>query len=511
VIHESVIYEQAGFKMRLFDIKKHSKFQSKDGTPLYVTLSLENDKLEFHFAASGNRPVGSMTATVNSGVGFIDTMRIPVKTDRRYAAGFIRTSAVLARGLRIDLVANTNRLIPKGTVERIRRKMFTRLSRVFKSGGFNFISTYTLEFTAAVKPVEVLDLSVLEKPTKFLTYEDIKKPKHFWQALDEEQLAKYKERCFRVFRKEGFPYVSTSKAVRDNWLRALARTNINLITGDDIGQNLVGLSLAWSFHPHAWSVPCNKNFMTVMDAFNNDDKLRLLVQRLLDYYPAMTKTNLFGRIKMLSGVQGVSNFRPTAAAALYEYFGGGVIQDMSGGWGGRMLGAYRAPSVRRYIATEPSKLTHAGLAEQAEYLVGRQLFNQKSYEVHCLGSEVFRPDRNSVDFAFTSPPYFNCEQYAEEETQSFIKFPQYDAWADGFLGGTFENVYRGLKPGGHMAINIANVKGASKIEEDTVRVAKERGFKYIKTMYLLLSAQKAGFKREPVFVFQRPHTTSQRK
>lgn len=496
--------------MRLFDLKTRAEFSAKDGTKLSITMSLDGNQLGFDFL-SGPDLVGRMTASVSHGVGFIDHMHISEKGHRKYASRFIHHSSLLARSVRIGLIANTNRLIPKGTVEKIRRKMFTRISQVFKASGFNFISTYTLEFTSTPKPVEVVDLSVLHTPRSQLTYQDIKKPKHFWQALDEKQLARYKERCFHVFRKEGFPYVSTSKTSRDNWLRALARTNIDLITGDDIGQNLVGLSLAWSFHPHAWSVPCNKNFMTVMDAFNNDDKLRLLVQRLLDYYPAMTKTNLFGRIKMLSGVQGVSNFRPTAAAALYEYFGGGVIQDMSGGWGGRMLGAYRAPSVKRYIATEPSTLTHRGLTAQAEYLVGRQLFNNKQYEVHCLGSEVFRPERNSVDFAFTSPPYFNCEQYSEEETQSFVKFPQYDAWADGFLGGTFENVYHGLKPGSHMAINIANVKGASKIEEDTVRVAKDRGFTYVKTMYLLLSAQKAGFKREPVFIFQKPHTTSKRK
>ena len=489
----------------LFDIQTHTQI-SYNGQKFSTRMKVEFDWLKFQFAVDGSQ-VGSMSVQVSHGNGRIANMAV----DREYrpdAHVFMHESAKLAKASRVSLVANLNKLIPAGTVEKKRRKMFVSFSKLFKRAGFTFTSTYSLVYGAGAKQVvknTSAQLAVLTKPIKDLTYHDIKQPKHFWQSLTEEQLEEYKYRCFKVFRREGFPYVSTSRGAREAWLRALMNTDINLVNErGEVGQNLTGLSLAWSFHPHAWSVPCNKGFMTVMDAFNNDDKLKLLVKRLIDFYPVMSKTNLFGRIKMLSGVQAVSNFRPTAAAALYEYFGGGTIQDMSGGWGGRMLGAYRAPSVKRYIATEPSTLTHKGLLQQAEFLTQHRLFVPTEFEVHKLGSEVFRPDKNSIDFAFTSPPYFNCEQYSEEKTQSFKKFPEYSAWADGFLGGTFRNVWYGLKPGCHMAINIANIKGAGSIEEDTVRVAKEVGFKHVRTMYLTLSRAGSGFKLEPIFVFKKP-------
>ena len=43
-----------------------------------------------------------------------------------------------------------------------------------------------------------------------------------------------------------------------------------------------------------------------------------------------------------------------------------------------------------------------------------------SYTLHQCGSEEFEQDRNSLDFAFTSPPYFDTEQYSNEQTQSYL-------------------------------------------------------------------------------------------
>lgn len=483
----------------LFDIQ-NKILVLQDSVQYATAMRVQYDHLKFRFTAD-NIVVGHMTVHVVSGKGRIIRLELD-KSIRRTAHLLITQAGKLALASRVALVANTNLLIPKGTVEKRRRKMFTTFAKLFKASGFHFTSTYSL--TYGTPRVVNTDLVILTKPLSKLTYADIKKPKHFWQSLSPEELDEYKERCFTVFRRDGFPHVSTSKSSREQWLRALMNTNIDLITAEGhVRQNLSGLSLAWSFHPHAWSVPCGKNFMTVLDAFNDDDRLRLLVKRLIDYYPVMSKSNLFGRIKMLSGVQAVSNFRPSAAAALYEHFGGGVIQDMSGGWGGRMLGAYRAPNVHRYIATEPSSLTHAGLTKQVEFLTSHRLFKQTQFEVHKLGSEVFKPDKSSIDFAFTSPPYFNCERYSDEKTQSYVKFNTYDAWADGFLRKTFENVRYGLKPGKFMAINIANVAGADQIESDTVRVAVESGFKHVDTMHLMLSAQRAGHKLEPIFIFKR--------
>lgn len=83
---------------------------------------------------------------------------------------------------------------------------------------------------------------------------------------------------------------------------------------------------------------------------------------------------------------------------------------------------------------------------------------RKNVVIHQLGSEDFLPDKESLDLCFTSPPYFNTEEYDTAPTQSYIKFPTPELWFNDFLMKTVENCYYGLKRGAFLIINIANVK-----------------------------------------------------
>ena len=198
--------------------------------------------------------------------------------------------------------------------------------------------------------------------------------------------------------------------------------------------------------------------------------------------------------------QTVSNFRPTAAKYIYETYGGdGVVWDMCAGWGGRLLGALSSNRVKKYIGTEPSTKTFEGLnkiKEEFSYL-------GKEVELHCLGSEVFKPTEQ-VDLCFTSPPYFDTEKYADEPTQSYIKFPTGDKWMNEFIRKTMENCYYGLKKNCYMLINIANTPKHKFIEDGTIRVAEEIGFIHENTLQLTLSSiMGSGYKYEPIFVFKK--------
>ena len=100
-----------------------------------------------------------------------------------------------------------------------------------------------------------------------------------------------------------------------------------------------------------------------------------------------------------------------------------------------------------------------------------------------------------MDLCFTSPPYFDTEKYSDEETQSYKKFPTKEDWVNGFLQRTIENCYNGLKGNKYMLINIANTPKYKFIEEETVRISKELGFKQEKTIELTLSSvMGAGYK-----------------
>ena len=78
----------------------------------------------------------------------------------------------------------------------------------------------------------------------------------------------------------------------------------------------------------------------------------------------LTISSVRKALRTYSGTQGVSNFSPAAAAAIYHHLlpeQGGVVFDPSCGWGGRLLGAIACDRVHKYIGCDPSTETYKGL------------------------------------------------------------------------------------------------------------------------------------------------------
>lgn len=324
-----------------------------------------------------------------------------------------------------------------------------------------------------------------------------------WRNMSSDELEVFIDKIFQYYRENGFPYYSTDFEIRKKEFNKLLKYDRSkLLKNDTIKQTMHGLGLAWSYFPHAFNVSSN-NKMTPYEAFMNDEILKKVIRRRLQMGTYISDSGIRKMLKIYTGVQGVSNFRPTAAAAIYDKFAkNGVVWDMSGGWGGRLLGA-AISGVDTYIATEPSKKTFEGLVELAT-----DFSLDMDFELYPCGSEDFLPNKNSLDLCFTSPPYFDLEKYADEPTQSYIKFNTKDAWVEGFLRPTFKNCYYGLKSEGLMLINIADVKGKHNInlEEKTIEIANEVGFKLIKTINLTLSNinlrnKENKHKFEPIFMF----------
>ena len=264
-----------------------------------------------------------------------------------------------------------------------------------------------------------------------------------------------------------------------------------------------GLALCWSYMPHSWAVQC-KGMNSPLQTFEND--IKKVLKKMNQMGHGTTPSGMRKTLRIMTGSQGVSNFRPTAAHAIYNRFlpDGGTTWDMSGGYGGRLLGAIK--SQINYIATEPATETFKGLKEIIkDWSVVSNIFRKvPHFEIVQKGSEDFLPDKESLDLCFTSPPYFNTEKYSDEETQSYIKFPTQDEWTDGFLRKTIQNCHYGLKPNRYMLINIANVKSFKHLEDTTVWIAEQEGFVLEEAYRLALSKINGnGFKYEPIFVFRK--------
>ena len=173
---------------------------------------------------------------------------------------------------------------------------------------------------------------------------------------------------------------------------------------------------------------------------------------------------------------------------------------MSCGWGGRLIGFLSSKNTKHYIGTEPSTKTYEGLLKIKKdfHYLGKKI------DIYKRGSEEFRPEAETLDLCFTSPPYFDTEKYSDEPTQSYKKFSTPNEWVRGFLKKTIENCYYGLKKNGYMLINIANTPKYKFIEKETVRISNDIGFTQEPTVDLILSSVAGkGIKTEPIFVFKK--------
>ena len=325
--------------------------------------------------------------------------------------------------------------------------------------------------------------------------------KKIWSTFTEVEMENYVDKVFNYYRSKGFPYFNTDQEYRDKeFAKLMGYDDSFLYQEGDVKQTMHGLALAWSYFPHSFDVKCN-SAMTPIQCFNDDEKLIKVIRKRIRMGDNMSDNGLRKMIKMFSGVQAVSNFRPTAASAIYKCFTqeGDTVYDMSSGFGGRLLGSIKAGV--NYVGVDPSLKTHQGLVD----ISSRYAPNSK---IILSGSEDYEPEPNSIDFAFTSPPYFDTEKYSDDEGQSYIKYPSQKDWLEGFLLRTFENVHLGLKDDKYMVINIANVKSYHNLEEDTVKVAESAGFKLKSVDRLLLSNStfkkgKSAYKSEPLFIFKK--------
>ena len=304
------------------------------------------------------------------------------------------------------------------------------------------------------------------------------------------------------WKEKGFPYYPKDEDWRNNIFNQLVnfkrdtlvdrRTNV-------IGQSAHGLNLAWSFMEHAWGIKCGK-MHTPMDIWNDEEHLKKGLNKILSgtfftKKPAhkITESDMRSMLRRYSGTQMVSNFRPTAAAAMYDIFvdkdsplegtTAGTVWDPSMGYGGRLLGAIAAGV--NYIGTDPCIPTYEGL----EKIRDNYGHSNKRYELRREGSETYVPPEESLDFVMTSPPYFGWEAYGDEPEQSSIKFDTSEMWKEHFLKKTIANAHNGLKTGKYLALNVANTKQYKTFEEDTVSLAKEVGFEHVDTWWLSLSTQ----------------------
>lgn len=252
------------------------------------------------------------------------------------------------------------------------------------------------------------------------------------------------------------------------------------------------------------------------------------------------------------------NFPPLTAKWIYENYTSHIdqeepihIYDPSAGWGGRILGAMTARKKIHYVGTDPNTDNFLPNHNISRYEYVADFYNDRcltdfsdeflkffepsvepnTYEVFQDGSELIKnnPDfqkyKGKLDLVFTSPPYFNREQYSEDESQSFKAYGQYDEWKTNFLIPTLTTAFNYLKPDRYILWNIADIKIGSDVyfplEQDSRECLLDLGMEYhgklkmLMTRMIGLDPSSSGvqnaveykgkfYKYEPIMVFFKP-------
>jgi len=251
------------------------------------------------------------------------------------------------------------------------------------------------------------------------------------------------------------------------------------------------------------------------------------------------------------------NFPALTAKWIYENYTNHIqqdeplhIYDSSAGWGGRIIGAMSSRKKTHYIGTDPNPdnfIDDLGITRY-EYVADfynkncvddysdklTSFFDVKpqsnTFEVFRDGSELiennpeFQKYKGKLDISFTSPPYFNREQYSQDENQSFKAYSEYEDWRYNFLRPTLTTIYEYMKNDRYILWNIADIKiGANTyypLEQDSIDILENLGCEYkgklkmLMTRMMGLDPSKSGIKNavkyngtvykfEPIFVFHK--------
>jgi DNA modification methylase len=307
----------------------------------------------------------------------------------------------------------------------------------------------------------------------------------------------------------GFPYKKyTEDKLQKDWF-GIRKSQYVIPESNIISYRRHGLTLADHFHSHIFSLN-RKNKLSPVDLFNDKDLLVDCLRKNKALSGTLTYAGLHSAICSNIKSPRLNNFPPLIARDLYNYYcdDGYKVLDFCSGFGGRLLGASISKRKISYTGIEPSEKTYYGLVDTQGFIKKMKPDFSSKILNGCAEEELLLLRDESFDFCFTSPPYFNTEEYDQKNTQSYIRFNNYDMWKNEFLGRVIEETYRILKNDRYFVVNIGKFDKYD-ISKDVETIALNCGFvleekKNIAFPMYGFSKTDKDFRMEPLLVFKKP-------
>jgi len=318
-----------------------------------------------------------------------------------------------------------------------------------------------------------------------------------WGALPVEQQDAQVREVVQVLRGAGFPTPEPWGVSRlKEELVKLVALETGIEEGRISSQSWRGTRACASFFPHRYR-SSYRGRASAYEKWHEDKALFKAARFQLRYGDPVLPDRVLQALTMGCRTPGV--FRPAVAKLMYETYcpKGGRVWDPCAGWGGRLMGA--AAAGVEYVGTDVEPETVVGNQKLAEAL---------GYEAQVVLQPAQTFKVPEVDMVFTSPPYFNVEHYGESEAQSFRSFSTFEKWIEGFMKPLIQRSHEGLRKGGVLALNVADVRHRKEVFPLPDRVkalALEVGFEYERTLGMPLARLNRVKERatEPILVFRR--------
>jgi len=297
----------------------------------------------------------------------------------------------------------------------------------------------------------------------------------------------------------------------------LSSTKSPLLDGDHLQVNTVGLSIANYFHPHMVKVKCLSGYKSPYEVYSDNYLLEDAIRRWLDLGNKPSESGIRRILRTRDGVRSVVNFKPAIAQYIYKNYvpSGGTVLDPCAGYSGRLCGLISTGKDLLYHGIDPCPETMIGnsrlsgfYAKQYDSFSNRLEWPFRyRFDLGCAEDILPTIASSSYDLIFTSPPYFNVEQYDTLPTQSYVRYPKYEDWRDNFLRKIFEHSCRIVKDMGYVIYNVKDYKNMP-IASDLCKISEDLGMKLVKTFHMRLANsefhRKEGqdkYHTEPIFVF----------
>ncbi len=251
--------------------------------------------------------------------------------------------------------------------------------------------------------------------------------------------------------------------------------------------------------------------VNIFEGWKKEDYRQLVFRNMLNLKMGSGENDVFQAIRV--GLYFPSNFRPSIAKEIYNTYGmkKHTVLDFSSGFGGRFTGFWASDAIH-YIGVDPN----SALVEPYQKLMAWLKTNYpkiwKSYEFLPYPAEDvdYSGLKGEVGLVFTSPPYFDTEQYSKEETQSYKRYDNVIRWRKGFLKPVLQKMSDILVKGDYCIINICDsVSRNYKLCDYMCKfMEKELGFEVLPALKMLLAARPGVNmikKRvaEPMWIFRR--------